>query len=139
MKISTRGRYGIIAMVDIALNSKNNKCVSIKSIAKNKGISEGYLEQLMVSLKKDDYIKSIRGAQGGYTLNKNPKDITIGDLLRTLEGSISLVECVEDSQNFKKCGNSDCSSCTVKNAWYIISKKFSEAVDSITLDDLISL
>lgn len=139
MKISTRSKYGIIAMIDIALSSKENKCISIRSIAKNRGLSEGYLEQLMSSLKKDNYIKSIRGAQGGYTLNKNPKDITIGDLLKTLEGSLCIVECTENDENFKKCGNLDCSSCNAKNAWYFISEKFSEATNSITLYDLINI
>ena len=139
MKVSTRSRYGIIAMMDIATSCNENKCISIKSIAKNRGLSESYLEQLMSSLKKDNYIKSIRGAYGGYTLNKKPEDITIGDLLKTLEGSLSIVNCDDTSENLKKCGNIDCSCCTVKNAWYFIEEKFSEATNSITLADLINI
>ena len=84
MKISTRGRYGIKAMVDLAMNSKDDKCISLKSIAQRQGIPENYLEQLMAVLKKAEVVKSVRGAQGGYILNKNPEDISVGDLLKIL-------------------------------------------------------
>ena len=136
MKVSTRGRYGLKAMVDLAFNSQNFKCVSLKSIAKRQGIPENYLEQLMVVLKKSDIVKSIRGSKGGYILNKSPEHISVGDLLRVLEGSINLVDC-NDEVNGKKCGEADCSKCDVKNVWALISQRLSEAADSITLKDLI--
>lgn len=138
MKISTRGRYGIKAMVDLAINLKYEKCVSLKSIAQRQGIPENYLEQLMAILKKAEVVKSIRGAQGGYVLNKNPEDISIGDLLKILEGSIALVDCLENQPPKKKCGNADCNECIVRDAWEIISNKLAEAAYSISLKDLIT-
>lgn len=138
MKVSTRGRYGIKAMVDLAMNTNNKKCESIKSIAKRQGIPENYLEQLMATLKKAGFVKSIRGAQGGYILNKSPEDISVGDLLEILEGSLALVDCIENQPPKKKCGNADCSECVVKDAWEIISDKLGEAAHSISLKDLIT-
>ena len=137
MKISTRGRYGIKAMVDLAFNTADNNCVSLKSIAERQGIPENYLEQLMAILKKADVVKSIRGVQGGYILNKAPEDVSIGYLLKILEGSLSIVDCVENQPPKKKCGTADCSECVVKDAWEAISKKFADAANSITLADLI--
>ncbi|MDE6357109.1 MAG: Rrf2 family transcriptional regulator [Eubacteriales bacterium] len=138
MKISTRGRYGIKAMVDLAINSKDNKCVSLKSIAQRQGIPENYLEQLVAILKKADVIKSIRGVQGGYILNRPPEDISVGDLLKILEGSLALVDCVENKppKNKKKCGTANCEECVVRGAWEIISEKLVETANSITLADL---
>ncbi len=139
MKISTRGRYGIKAMVDLAQNSYNldNKCVSLKSIAERQGIPENYLEQLMASLKKAGIVNSVRGAQGGYVLNKQPEDISVGDLLKVLEGNIAIVDCLENQPPKKKCGTANCSKCNVIDAWKIISNKFEDAVNSISLKDLI--
>lgn len=136
MKISTRGRYGIKAMVDLAINSKNNKCVSLKSIAQRQGIPENYLEQLMSILKKAEVIKSVRGVQGGYILNKAPEDITVGDLINILEGSLAIVDCVENQPPKKRCGTANCSDCNVREAWKIISEKFIDATNSISLADL---
>lgn len=138
MKISTRGRYGIKAMVDLAMNSKDNNCISLKSIAERQGIPENYLEQLMATLKRSEVIKSVRGAQGGYILNRNPEDISVGDLLNILEGSLALVDCVENQPPKKKCGNAKCEDCVVKDAWEVISNKFADAAHSISLKDLIT-
>ena len=137
MKISTRGRYGIKAMVDLAMNSKDDKCISLKSIAQRQGIPENYLEQLMAVLKKAEVVKSVRGAQGGYILNKNPEDISVGYLLKILEGSLALVDCLENQPPKKKCGDADCSECVVRDAWEMISDKLAEAAHSISLKDLI--
>lgn len=138
MKISTRGRYGIKAMVDLAMNAENEKCVSLKSIAQRQGIPENYLEQLMAVLKKASVVKSIRGAQGGYMLNKNPEDISVGDLIKILEGSLALVDCLENQPPKKRCGNANCGECVVKDAWGKISDKLAEAAHSISLKDLIT-
>lgn len=138
MKISTRGRYGIKAMVDLAMNTEDGKCVSLKSIAQRQGIPENYLEQLMAVLKKADVVKSIRGAQGGYILNKSPEEISVGDLIKILEGSLSLVDCLENQPPKKKCGSANCSECVVRDAWEIISNKLAEAAYSISLKDLIT-
>ena len=91
MKISTRGRYGLKAMVDIAANSQSG-CVSLKSIAERTNLSESYLEQLIAPIKKAGLVKSVRGANGGYTLAKTPQEISVGDILRVVEGPLELVE-----------------------------------------------
>lgn len=134
MKISTRGRYGLKAMVDIAVNSADNSCVCIKSVAERTGISESYLEQIISLLKKADILKSIRGASGGYILNKKPEEISVGDILRVVEGPLELVECLSSKE---ACGSSDCDSCTTKEVWAKLSESVSETADNITLADLI--
>lgn len=138
MKVSTRGRYGIKAMVDLAMNTEGEKCVSLKSIAQRQGIPENYLEQLMAVLKRAGVVKSIRGAQGGYILNRKPEDISVGDLLKILEGSLALVDCIENQPPKKRCGDANCKECVVKEAWQIISDKLAEAAHSISLKDLIT-
>ncbi len=135
MKISTRGRYGLKAMVDIAVNSKNNTCVCLKSIAERTGISESYLEQLISLLKKADIVKSIRGASGGYVLNKPPQEISVGDILRVVEGPLELVECLSKTE---ACGSGDCDNCTTKGVWAKLSESVSETADNISLADLMN-
>ena len=97
MKISTKGRYGLRALIDLAQYSEIEP-VSISSIATRQAISEGYLEQLMSMLKKAGLIKSIRGAGGGYVLARDMSEISVGDVLRVLEGSLQPVECAAFSQ-----------------------------------------
>lgn len=136
MKISTKGRYGLKAMVDLAAHSDKKNCISLKSIAKRQGISEHYLEQLMAVLKKEGFVQSVRGAQGGYILNKDAKEISVGDLLRALEGPLNLVSCVSEN-DFSSCGTGSCKKCVTKNVWERISNSVSEVVDSITLANLV--
>ena len=138
MRTSTRGRYGIKALVDLAMNTDGEKCVPLKSIAQRQGIPENYLEQLMAVLKRSGVVKSIRGAQGGYILNEKPENISVGDLLKILEGSLALVDCLENQPPKKKCGNANCGECVVRDAWEIISDKLAEAAHSISLKDLIT-
>ena len=102
MKISTRGRYGIRLMLALALNY-NNGTIPLKTIAKDQGISEKYLEQIINPLTKSGLVKSFRGAQGGYTLTNPPEATTVGEILRVLEGSLSPVDCVDHPN----CANSD--------------------------------
>lgn len=133
MKISTRGRYGLKAMVDIAANSKEG-CVSLKSIADRTNLSESYLEQIISPLKKAGLVKSTRGANGGYILGRNAEDISVGDVLRVVEGPLELVECVSGSNS---CGMGDCSSCSTKDVWTKLSDSVSETADNINLSELI--
>ncbi|MCD7778920.1 MAG: Rrf2 family transcriptional regulator [Clostridiales bacterium] len=133
MKISTRARYGLKAMIDIALN-EDKGAVSLNAIADRNGISENYLEQLIASLKKGGFVKSVRGAGGGYKLNMAPEDITVCQLLEALEGSLSLVECSDEGV----CGSSGCSGCTARGVWQKLSTNLKETADSITLKDLVS-
>lgn len=133
MKISTRGRYGLKAMVDIAANCKEG-CVSLKSIAERTNLSESYLEQLIAQLKKAGLVKSTRGANGGYILAKNAEDISVGDILRVVEGPLELVECLSGKET---CGLGDCSCCVTKDVWAKLSDSVSETADNINLSELI--
>jgi Rrf2 family protein len=133
MKLSTKGRYGLKAMLDIALNM-NDGVVAIKNISKRQGISEPYLEQLFSALKKAGLVKSTRGSMGGYVLASSPEQITVGQVLRALEGSLAPVDCVLET-DAHQCDRVDC--CVVKGVWAKIRDSINEVVDSITLSDLV--
>ena len=95
MKISTKGRYALRLMLDLAMNGENN-IVRIKDIAERQQISDKYLEQIISVLNKAGYVRSTRGPQGGYSLRKAPEEYTVGDILRLTEGSLAPVACVEE-------------------------------------------
>jgi Rrf2 family protein len=133
MKLSTKGRYGIKAMLDLAMHSSEGQ-VSLKSIAERQEISENYLEQLFALLRKNGLVKSVRGAQGGYILAQNPEKVTVGAVLRSLEGSLARVECVSEGDH-TRCDRSN--ACVTRIVWEKIRDKVNEVVDSITLKDLI--
>ena len=133
MNISTKGRYGLRAMLDLATYS-NGKPVTLSNVAKRQGISEGYLEQLMMHLKKSRLVKSVRGAQGGYILAKAPEDITVGEVFRALEGPIAPVACVSEDLP-DECGLYE--SCATRVVWEDVRNKVAETLDSYTLAYLI--
>ncbi|NLM14214.1 MAG: Rrf2 family transcriptional regulator [Epulopiscium sp.] len=133
MKLSTKGRYGLKAMVDLAIHSQD-KHIALRHIAERQDISEHYLEQLIAVLRKAGLVKSIRGAQGGYSLAVPPEEITVGDILRALEGSLAPVDCVSENVT-TECAEWDC--CVTRTVWKKIGDKINEVVDSITLQDLI--
>ena len=97
MKISTKGRYALRLMIDLAMNS-NGKPVSLKDVAQRQEISDKYLEQIISILHKAGYVRSVRGAQGGYLLRKEPEEYTVGMILRLTEGSLAPVSCIEDDE-----------------------------------------
>ncbi|MCL2397004.1 MAG: Rrf2 family transcriptional regulator [Defluviitaleaceae bacterium] len=136
MKISTKGRYGLKAVVDIAysLEKNSDKCVSIKSISERQGISENYLEQIIAPLKKARILHSVRGASGGYYLAKPAHELTAGEVLRVLEGPLAPVECVVDGTAV--CGDVDCDLCVMKPAWRGLFDRINELMDSITIAEL---
>lgn len=133
MRISTKGRYAIRLMLDLATNYTGNP-IRLKDIAQRQQISEKYLEQIISILNKAGYVRSIRGPQGGYVLQKPPKEYTIGMILRLTEGSLAPVECVENEAAF--CDRGD------KCVTYILWKKLNDAVNGVvdhtTLEDLIN-
>lgn len=134
MKLSTKGRYGLQAMVDLGVYSKE-KHISLKSIAERLSMSENYLEQLIALLKKNKLVISQRGAQGGYALAKPPEEITIGEILRALEGSLAPTDCT------CKDGESHCfldGKCVTKSVWEKIRDSIDQVVDNITLDQLMA-
>ena len=134
VKLSTKGRYGLQAMVDLGVYSKE-KQVSLKSIAERLSMSENYLEQLMALLKKNKLVVSTRGAQGGYALAKPPEEITIGEILRALEGSLAPTDC-SCKGNTIHCALDG--KCVTKSVWEKIRDSIDKVVDGITLDQLMS-
>ena len=131
MKLSTRGRYGIHAMYDLALNASGGP-QSIKAIAEREDIPEAYLEQLIAVLKREKLVTSTRGAQGGYMLARSPEQITVGDVLRALEGGLNLVDCLEGED---ACGKA--CACPSRIVWLKIRDGLNRIVDGITLRDMI--
>ena len=133
MKLSTKGRYGLRAMIDLARYSEKEP-VSISSIAMRQDISERYLEQLVGLLKKAGIVRSIRGATGGYVLTKSAGEISVGDVLRALEGSLEPVRCAAFYSE-EGCMASD--GCVTKYVWQKINDSINEAVDKMMLDELV--
>jgi len=131
MKLSTRGRYGIHAMYELALCYGDGP-QSIKSIAERQCIPEAYLEQLVAVLRREGLVISNRGAQGGYRLSRGPAEITVGDVLRALEGGLNLVDCLEEDDS---CGKS--CACPSRIVWVKIRDGLNQIVDGITLQDMI--
>ncbi|AYF54716.1 Rrf2 family transcriptional regulator [Clostridium botulinum C] len=129
MKLSTKGRYGVRAMVDLAINYSESP-VSIKSIAGRQNISELYLEQLFSPLRKAKLIKSVRGAQGGYVLSKHPKEISVSDIIDVLEGPIEISSCIDSGE----CNNMEV--CPSRLLWEKIKNSIDEVTKSITLQDM---
>lgn len=132
MKLSTKGRYGVKAMVDLAVHY-GKEPVPIKEISKRQDISDYYLEKLFASLRKAGLIKSIRGSQGGYFLSKEPKDITIKEIMEILEGPIEISNCINGSTN--SCGNMDC--CATRLLWKKIKDSIDNVMQSVTLQDIV--
>ena len=130
MKISTKGRYGLRIMTDIAVNGKDG-CVSLKDIAEREQLSEKYLEQIILLLSKEGLVKSVRGAKGGYHLTRSPDDITVEDILKATEGSLAPVACAEDNG---KCENY--CDCVTSFIWTQIYEATISVVSRITLSDL---
>ena len=135
MKLSTKGRYGLRALIDLAQFSEVEP-VSIGSIAARQGISERYLEQLMALMKKAGLIKSIRGAGGGYVLAKDARDISVGDVLRALEGNLEPVECPAFQENGDGCESAG--SYVTKYVWKKINESINQTVDEMKIDTLVS-
>lgn len=125
MKISTKGRYGLTIMMELAARFGEGP-LSLKSIAERNNLSEHYLEQLVAPLRNAGLVKSVRGAYGGYILSREPDQITSGDIIRILEGPISPVDFTEEDDPAKR------------NLWLKIRDSIAEVLDSTTLADLIS-
>lgn len=117
-------------MVELAIRY-GGAPVSIKTISQRQNISEYYLEQLFSPLRKAELIKSIRGAQGGYILNREPKEIKVSDVMYVLEGPIEIAECIEGTV----CDNIDC--CATRLLWAKIKKSIDEVMEGITLQDIV--
>lgn len=134
MKLSTKGRYGLRAVVDLAVHA-DDEAVALSQIADRQGISMNYLEQLIAKLRRAGIVTSIRGAQGGYMLASPADEISVGDILRALEGDLSPVDCSVVNSNEGNCSNAD--SCVTKYVWKRISDSINDAVDAIKLAELV--
>ena len=131
MRISTKGRYAIKLMLDLATND-NGEPIRLKDVARRQEISEKYLEQIISSLKKAGYVKSLRGAQGGYMLAREPKTYTVGTILRLTEGSMKPVACLEDDPN--QCSRAG--ECVTLRLWKMLDEAIEGVLDKVTLQDL---
>lgn len=131
MKISTRGRYALRLMLDLALNYSGNY-IPLKAIAQRQEISDKYLEQIINILSKAGFVQSARGAQGGYRLSRQPSQYTAGEILRLAEGSIAPVACLECAGS---CDKID--SCLTIGLWRKMQEAINEVVDNTTLEDMI--
>jgi Rrf2 family cysteine metabolism transcriptional repressor len=133
MKLSTKGKYGVRAVFEIARHYGKGP-LSIKEIADRQGISFSYLEQILHKLGKAALIESVRGPSGGYLLARKPSKLTIGDVVRVLEGPIALSHCLEPGVS-KDCFQAD--DCVARMVWERVGAKIEEALDSITFQDLL--
>lgn len=131
MKISTKGRYAVRVMLDLALHN-TGECIKVKEIASRQGISEKYLEQIISVLNKAGYVKSVRGAQGGYRIARDPQEYTVGMILRLTEGSLAPVACLEEGAD--ECEL--CDTCETLGVWKELYEAINQVVDGVTIAEL---
>lgn len=132
MKISTKGRYALRMIAELALNQEN-AFVSLKDIAEHQNISKKYLEQIVPMLNKSGILRTNRGNKGGYMLARPASEITVGDILRATEGSLAPVACLEFEPNTCKRANE----CSTLFVWEGLYKAVTDYLDSITVQDII--
>ena len=132
MKVSTKGRYALQMMLDLAIYNTGEP-ISLKDIAKRQDISEKYLEQIISILNKAGYVRSIRGSQGGYFLSKSPQEYTVGMILRQTEGDLAPVACVGTENP----GCEKIEECVTVKIWQKINDAVNDVIDNITLADLV--
>lgn len=133
MKFSTRARYGLRAMLELALNYELNEPTPLFQIAERQLISEGYLEQMMNVLRKGGLVRSVRGAQGGYLLSREPSKITAGEIVRCLEGPLNPTDCVSEEYP-EKCIRAEL--CVTRLLWGRVREAIATVLDSTTLADM---
>lgn len=133
MKISTKGRYALRVMLDLAMHDNGN-FIPLKDIAKRQELTVKYLEQIISSLNKAGYLQSLRGNSGGYRLIKKPEQYIVGDILRISEGDLAPIACLKEEKPV--CPRSD--ECITLPFWQGLDKVINEYVDGITLQDIIN-
>ena len=131
MRISTRGRYGTRMMLDLAAHHDQGP-TPLREIAKRQDLSVKYLEQLIIPLKAAGFIRSVRGARGGYTLARNPEKISVGQIIETLEGGLSLVDCVTDPEICERENG-----CITRDIWLQMSERLMQELSSLSLRDVL--
>lgn len=133
MKLSTRGRYGARAMLDLALHN-GEKIVLLKDIAKRQEISERYLENIMGILVSNGLATSVQGRNGGFSLTKKPSDIKLSQIIQAVEGSLSPVSCIDNPKSCKRA-----SACVTRPIWQKLKKSIFDVLASITLEDMVKM
>lgn len=131
MKISTKGRYSLVFMLDMARHF-GSEPVKVKDISARSGVSMKYMEQIVSVLNKAGFVRSVRGAQGGYLLTRNPEDYTVGQILRLSEGSLAPVACLENNTREKR------AKCVSVRLYEEINNAVNGVVDRITLADMLN-
>jgi Rrf2 family transcriptional regulator, cysteine metabolism repressor len=134
MKVSTKGRYGLRAMMDLAANQKDGIPVFLADIAKRQVISEKYLEQIFAALRTAGLITTVRGRKGGFLLAKRPSEITASAIIRVLEGPCTLVDCVAKPG---VCTRSE--TCAARDIWGLLGGKIDELLSGFTLEQLVDM
>lgn len=132
LKLSTKGQYGVRAMFELAKNY-NKGPLTIKEIAKRQGVSVSYLEQLMNRLRKSELIKSRKGPGGGYIINRKPAEISVGMILNSLEGPVTITQCLDPTA--KGCKRVE--GCVARLLWKSLGEKIEDFLDTINLNDLL--
>ena len=133
MKLTSKGRYAVMALVDLARFDNINP-VSLRDISLRQGISLDYLEQIFSKLKKNEIVKSIRGTQGGYVLNKNPNDIKLTNIFHAVDEKVKTVQCKKES---KKGCNGKSTKCLTHNLWDELENHINNFFEQKSLEDLI--
>lgn len=138
MRLSTRGRYGVAALCELAYRQEGDAPVRLREIAAAQGISESYLEQLFLGLRRAGLVLSTRGAQGGYVLARPAEDITVGQVVRVLEGPIAPVACVTSASGggHDSCQRLSPERCPTRQVWMRLARCMTRVLDSVTLADI---
>jgi Rrf2 family transcriptional regulator, cysteine metabolism repressor len=134
MKVSTKGRYGLRAMMDLAAHQGDGKPVFLSDIAKRQDISEKYLEHIFSALRTAGFVSTMRGRKGGFLLAKSPSEITAANIVTTLEGPSILVDCVSKP---KTCVKSE--ACATRDIWSLLGSKIDEVLSGFTLEQLVAM
>lgn len=136
MKVAKKTEYGLRAMVCLALKGGQKQAVALPIIAQSEEIPEQFLDQIFSKLRRAGFVKSVRGVNGGYLLSRPPEDISIGELVRVLEGSLSPIGCVteENADPGDFCGRF--SACHTRNVWLRVMNAITHALDSLTLAEV---
>jgi len=134
MKLTTKCRYGLRVLLDLAMFSSEERPRMLKDVARNQGISEKYLSRLVIDLRRAGFISSVRGAGGGYKLTRPPKMIMIVDVLETMEGPVAIVECLNQSDSCLRSQR-----CPAQVLWAQINQKIRNVFAQYTLQDLVEI
>ena len=135
MRLSTKGRYAVTAMFDLAMHFPTGRPLTAKEIAVRHKISFAYIEQLLLLLRKAGLVNTIRGPNGGYVLSRSPSQVNLGDIVRATEGPIGLVVCVAEGMSVSDCETVP-TCCSVRSLWENLNQKIANVFDSTTLADM---